>query len=71
MYTVALYDKFNTELIKEIKNESEILAQCVFDTWLKDDACHGETLKMYDGEKTIKEIVIRKPQWAGLLLREL
>jgi len=61
MYTVALYDKFNTEIIKEIENESEILAEGVFDTWLKDDACHGETLKMYDGEKTIKEIIIRKP----------
>ena len=61
MYTVALYDKFNTEIIKKIENESKILAECVFDVWLKDDACHGETLKMYDGEKTIKEIIIRKP----------
>ena len=61
MYTVALYDRFNTEIIKQIEEESEILAECVFDTWLKEDACFGETLKMYDSEKTIKEIVIIKP----------
>ena len=61
MYHVHLYDKFNTKIIKKVENESKILADCVFDTWLKDDACHGETLKMYDGEKTIKEIIIRKP----------
>jgi hypothetical protein len=61
MYTVALYDKFNTSIIKTNSNSSEILSECVFDTWLKDDACHGETLKMYDGEETIKEILIRKP----------
>lgn len=61
MYHVHLYDKFNTKIIKKVENESKILADCVFDTWLKDDAFHGETLKMYDGEKTIKEIIIRKP----------
>ena len=48
MYTVALYDKFNTEIIKEIEEESKILAECIFDCWLKDDASHGETLKMYE-----------------------
>ena len=61
MYYVHLYDKFNTELIKEFENQSKILVECVFDTWLKDDSCHGETIKMYNGEKTIKEIIIRKP----------
>ena len=61
MFHVQLYDKFNTEVIKTFENDSKILADGIFDCWLKDDACHGETLKMYDGEKTIKEIIIRKP----------
>ena len=47
------------EKFKKGAKEKDLIE--IFDTWLKDDACHGETLKMYDGEKTIKEIVIRKP----------
>jgi hypothetical protein len=60
MYTVTLYDKFNTDIIKTISNSSEILAENHFNIWLKDDACNGETLAIYDGEKCIKSIIVRK-----------
>jgi hypothetical protein len=58
MYTVTLYNRFNTDIIKTISNSSRILAENHFDVWLKDDACNGETLAMYDDEKCIKSIII-------------
>jgi len=60
MYYVTLYDQFNTEIIKTFENESETLVEAMFECWLKDDACDGETLKMYDREQTIKEIKVKK-----------
>jgi len=60
MYTVTIYDKFNMEIIKSISDDSEILIENLFDVWLKDDACNGETLAMYKGEKCLKSIIIKK-----------
>ena len=60
MYNVTLYDKFNTEVRKTISDENKIQIENIFDVWLKDDACNGETLAMYDGEKCIKTIKIKK-----------
>ena len=60
MYNVTLYDKFNTKKIKSISNESKIQIENIFDVWLKDDACSGETLAMYKGEVCIKSIIIKK-----------
>ena len=60
MYTVTIYDKFNTEIIKSISDDSEILIENLFNVWLKDDACNGETLAMYKGEKCIRTIKVKK-----------
>ncbi len=60
MYTVTIYDKFNTEIIKSISDDSKILIENLFGVWLKDDACNGETLAMYKGEECLKSIIIKK-----------
>ena len=60
MYHIILYDKFNTDKIKEFSNESEIIADSIFDGWLRDDACDGELLAKYKNELVVNEIRIKK-----------
>lgn len=61
MYHVTIYDRFNADIIKNIDLDSFILAEHMFWHWLKHDACFGERITLFHGEKSIKSIVVRKP----------